>query len=402
MNEMTPEYIQAARLSLARSHPYLADAFFTLRMVGIRPDCPSAHTMGVDKYWRVYYCPQIIEKWSIPAISKVLYHELGHSLRKHFRRCEAINGNPVLWNLAGDAEINDNLKAEGFNVTDNEPFPLILPENFEMPEGLLAEEYYRKIEKIKGTCEGTCGGGSGVHGHNEPWELEPDKDCITEIEGELIRQQVAKKIIEDKSVGTIPKHWKRWAEKRLIPQIKWQNEIKSVIGNAIHHISGLVDFNYKRPSRRQWLMSGDFILPGFHKPVPEVVFQVDTSGSMSNKDLGQCLVEIAGAVRFLRVPVKIFSVDTATSEVKKVFNRSQVQLYGGGGTDMGKGIDLVEKMKPRPDLLIILTDGETPWPEKAPSFKVIIGLVRKDGRDPSYSALPLWAKVVKIIVKEKT
>ena len=43
-----------------------------------------------------------------------------------------------------------------------------------------------------------------------------------------------------------------------------------------------------------------------------------------------------------------------------------VELLGGGGTDMGAGLAKAAELRPRPDLIIVLTDGYTPWPSAPP------------------------------------
>jgi hypothetical protein len=69
----------------------------------------------------------------------------------------------------------------------------------------------------------------------------------------------------------------------------------------------------------------------------------------------------------------------------------KVQLLGGGGTDMGVGLAKATELRPRPDLIVVLTDGFTPWPNEAPKgIRVIVGLM-----DPSGS-VPPWAKAIPI------
>jgi Mg-chelatase subunit ChlD len=68
-----------------------------------------------------------------------------------------------------------------------------------------------------------------------------------------------------------------------------------------------------------------------------------------------------------------------------------VKLLGGGGTDMGAGLAAAVELAPRPDLIIVLTDGRTPWPARAPDrAKVVVGLL-----DPAGS-VPGWARSVTI------
>ena len=71
-------------------------------------------------------------------------------------------------------------------------------------------------------------------------------------------------------------------------------------------------------------------------------------------------------------------------DVRKVFTGTQVALYGGGGTDMGVGLRAFTERKGAPiDLLVIVSDCRTPWPEEAPPFPVITIRVG-DGAPPPW------------------
>jgi predicted metal-dependent peptidase len=68
-----------------------------------------------------------------------------------------------------------------------------------------------------------------------------------------------------------------------------------------------------------------------------------------------------------------------------------VNLGGGGGTDMGVGIEAAVLLRPRPGVIIVLTDGYTPWPAVPPAgIEVIVVLTRPDAA--SYA--PAWARVL--------
>jgi predicted metal-dependent peptidase len=74
----------------------------------------------------------------------------------------------------------------------------------------------------------------------------------------------------------------------------------------------------------------------------------------------------------------------------------------GGGTDLGKGIEAAYRGRPKPQIIIVLTDGGTTWPEIGPPrTKVIIGLIGLTAAEiskPPYGwPLPDWAKVVEIV-----
>jgi predicted metal-dependent peptidase len=81
-----------------------------------------------------------------------------------------------------------------------------------------------------------------------------------------------------------------------------------------------------------------------------------------------------------------------------VTSAKQVQLAGGGGTDMGAGIAAAASLRPRPSVVIVLTDGFTPWPERPPKgIRVVVGLlVEPDAPMAHLYPAPGWARTVRI------
>jgi len=124
-----------------------------------------------------------------------------------------------------------------------------------------------------------------------------------------------------------------------------------------------------------------------------VAVVVDTSGSVDDAMLAQALAEVSGILKALgqREGVHVLAVDAAVHTCRRVFRPDQVHLGGGGGTDMGAGLAEAEKLKPRPQVAIVITDGRTPWPGAAPrGMRVIVALTEEE-------KVPSWAK--KIIIE---
>jgi predicted metal-dependent peptidase len=218
-----------------------------------------------------------------------------------------------------------------------------------------------------------------------------------------MRAQVAGEILDcaRKGIGTVPSNWKRWAEELLEPTVDWRRVLAAEVRRGVMSVAGCVDYTYRRPSRRA-SASPDVVLPALQKPVPEVAIVCDTSGSMSGDQLTTVLSEVEGLLKGIGLRgsgVRVLAVDAAVQTVRRVSSARQVELVGGGGTDMGKGIAAAAALRPRPSVVVVLTDGMTPWPAQAPpGMRVIVGLIDGPlgiGSSGTWRP-PAWARVVRI------
>jgi predicted metal-dependent peptidase len=193
--------------------------------------------------------------------------------------------------------------------------------------------------------------------------------------------------------GDVPAGWQRWADDLIEPAVSWQRVLSSAVRRGIADVAGRVDFSYRRPSRRASAVP-DVVLPSLRQPLPQVVMVLDTSGSMSDQMVGQALAEVSGVLRGLGVGrrrLRVVCCDATAYQAQRVLNAREVCLLGGGDTDMRAGLEAASALKPRPDLVIVLTDGHTPWPQAAPGgVRVIVGLM-----DPA-GTVPEWATAVMV------
>jgi predicted metal-dependent peptidase len=126
------------------------------------------------------------------------------------------------------------------------------------------------------------------------------------------------------------------------------------------------------------------VLPALRRPVPRVGIVVDTSGSVDDGLLAQALGEIDGVLASLAggdAHVRVLAVDAALHTVATVRRADAVRLAGGGGTDMSVGIIAAQALRPRVDVIIVLTDGLTDWPPlpaAVPVVAVLIGRTRAE------------------------
>lgn len=240
---------------------------------------------------------------------------------------------------------------------------------------------------------GQCGSVAG--GPRREWELpDPEKSNVPgvgEIEAEVILNDVAKAISDyAKTRGDVPGGLKRWADEHLKPsKVDWRKRLGALIRRSVAIASGQTDYSLRRPSRRS--MQRGIITPGTVRPVPEIAVVLDTSGSMTDRDIATALAEVQGILKKIGVPqLWLIDVDMEAGKPKKVSTVKKITLHGGGGTDMRVGIDEALKLKPRPNAIVVLTDGYTPWPSEPPPVPVIVGLVAGDVE------VPKWAEKVLI------
>jgi len=356
----------------------------------------------VDESWRMHADPEVTAGWTTAQLGSVLIHHVCHLLRTHGERAQGAGVRPdeaADWIRAADAEINDDLVPAGLDL----PGHPVLPRDLRAEDGLLAEQYFDAIRRRPASAPGGTGAdnparsgpwldcGSGADGIPRPGQ---GNGGLSRWQADLLRRQVAQEVItHGKQAGTVPAGLLRWATEVLNPKVNWRAMLAAELRRAIAEVSGAVDYSYRRPSRRS-AVAGPVVLPALRRPVPEVAVVCDTSGSMTEDLLAMVLAEVDGLLRALGLArqVRVLACDTAVAATQRVSSARQVQLVGGGGTDMGAGIDAAAALRPRPAVAVVLTDGYTPWPAAAPKgMRVVVGLIGAQAPEA-----PSWTRAVRV------
>jgi predicted metal-dependent peptidase len=394
--ELDTAKLASARLWAVARHPYLASALFASTVVAV----PGLGGASVDQAWRLYVDPEVVERWSVAELGSLMVHHTGHLVRDHAGRAASLGLSPAQaddWALAADAEINDDLAHPDLRL----PGEVVLPRTLGCEAGRLAEEYLH-LGEFEMPDHPDCG--SGADAQPRPWELAGDAGGGVPVgERELLQAATASRVVDYARAGRgrVATGWRRWAEELLEPRIDWRRMLAAEVRKGITTVAGRSDYSYRRPSRRAGA-SPDVVLPALERPVPEIAVLCDTSGSMGAGELAAALAEVEGlllGVGVGRSRLRVVAADAAVHTTRAVTNVSQVELVGGGGTDMGAGIEAVSRLRPRPSVLVVLTDGMTPWPADPPrGMVVVVGLIGpEDGsRGGQVWATPAWARVVHV------
>lgn len=392
---LDPQLSAAARLWAAHHHPYLASALFATQLV---PE-PGAGGVAVDEAWRVYVDPEFVSGWSAEQLGAELVHHAGHLLRDHANRARAVglaDDEIDHWVDAADAEITDDLSPEVQRA-----LVAATPDDLDSNDGWFAEEYFHRGAPRE---HGHRDCGSGAHGHERSWDRPPGggdgDDGVSEDEAELLRRRVASEVQEhEKREGGTPAGLLRWAEAVLATQVDWRRELGAELRRGIDTTMGAVDYSYARPSRRSGAVAG-VVLPSLRQRTAEIGVVLDTSASMSEDLLAQSLAEIDGLLASSGVrpdSVRVLTCDADVTAAQRVRSSRDIELVGGGGTDMSEGIERAMALRPRPDVLVIVTDGYTPWPAEAPPVgRVVVAQLGDSTTAPPPPPAPVWAHLVHV------
>ena len=409
MSALDADRVAAAKLWLttgAGDLPYLSSALYAVHTVS----CMQVATMTTDDRWRLYVNPDWLASTPVPDVATQLAHVIWHLLADHAGRAASVgvtSATSTAWRTATDVTVGETLDGCGMSQ-HGLPRPSDTGLNAHRP----AEEHYARLSRLPpppsestdlgavdtGSLDEDVTCGSGADGLSRPYEHPHDGDApsTSTVAADEIRRRVAIEFRRHVTTrGTQPGEGLRWAAAILEPVVPWQHVLAAAVRRAAGWANGFTEYTYTRPSRRQSAVRG-VVLPATRRPLPTVAVVVDTSGSVDDGLLGQALGEVDGAIAGLGVPgraVSVISCDAAVGATTTVRRAADVRLSGGGGTDMRVGIAAAVAARPRPDVVIVLTDGYTPWPPQPPAgVAIVTALLRRPGT--SAPPTPSWARVV--------
>jgi len=375
------------RLDRARAKLLLEQPFYgvLLSMMNIKEEknLPQP-TMATDGS-TIYFHPEFVDTLTDAEILGVLLHEVNHCIYGHTDTKRISSRSRELWNIACDFVIN-------LEIVDEV--------NYTLPNGCLydtkykemaAEEVYRDIEKNATKCP-KCGtmsipnpgipgqsspvGGSpgpGMPGHqcdgsghgHAMDQIIPAKGAEEEMKEKILAAHEATK----KQQGNLPGGLSRLLKELKEGKVNWQRLLARFVQESLSKD----DYNWSKPNRRH--LYNDVILPGMKgSKITTVVFAVDTSGSVGDKEISQILGEL-NKLKYLVEEITVMSCDMSVHEVTKITAAYDIlknlKLGGGGGTDFRPVFDHIHKNGIRPEVLIYLTDTYGTFPDRQPGYPVI-------------------------------
>lgn len=364
------EKVVRARTNLLVSNGFFGFLAMQLRLVEVAEGHPLAghvKTMAVDGVSMYYFAP-FVHSLDDRELEGVVAHEVMHCCFKHFTRRQ--NRNAMLWNIAGDYVINNDLSGSGFTL----PKSALIDAKY---NGMTTEEVYDKIPytemKMKfgdgagdpGGCGEVLdapGGAAGQEAAKQEWET-------------AVRQAVA--VARQNNAGNLPGSLQRLIDDLQKPKVSWKDLLRNFIDGTLSK-----EISWSRISRRSVALNT--LMPGY---IPDrlnhLVFVADTSGSIDIKLLTAFISEVSGALdQGTADQLTVLYADTRVHDSHSYVPGDYVTVEpltgGGGGTAFSDSFRFIKENIPDASAVIYLTDlcvydfGEDPgcptlWAVYAPT-----------------------------------
>lgn len=411
-DEKMREYTR--RLLLSRMRILINNGFYGLLLMGMLFSLDESVETAATDGKRIYFAPGFLENLSDAELDFVMMHEILHVALKHIFRGKDLDREK--FNIACDIVVNSNiLKSNNNNVSS-----ITLSEFGESmhltPNGdegykFTAEEVYKMLGAAKdkgGNGNGSSsnkgkGGGNSESQSQESFDFHGrwesvDNNLLEDVWDKKVVDACGAILIRDPSNtrGILPAFAERLYKELTKPQTDWRTVLNEFVQEEI------TDYSFTPPDRR--FDDSPFFLPDFNEKddtVEDVLFMIDTSGSMRNDMITAAYSEIKGALEQFNGKLKgrLGFFDAAVVPPKPFGDESELEIIkpiGGGGTSFQVIFDYVFQEMPEaannlPVCIVILTDGYAPFPEQAAARGIpVLWLLNNE------DVTPPWGKTARI------
>lgn len=396
--EKKKEYIR--RLLLSRLRILAKYGFYGLLLMHmIFSIDETCETVGTDGQ-RIFFALKFLDELSDSELDFILMHEIMHIVLQHcFRYGERDEDK---FNIACDIVVNSNIlhscgdKIDSISLTKYGTSAHCAPNGKEGYE-YTAEEVYEMLPDMKKVKGKACD-------ENTEWDDHKRWGTIYDNMQEDLWIKRIKDSYEAISIrnskelqGMLPLGLERLLKELEDPKLDWREILNNFVQEEI------VDYSFVPPDKR--FSDSEFFLPDFNEKedcVEDILFMIDTSGSMDDDMITEAYSEVKGAIDqyggALRGWLGFF--DAVVVEPQPFSSEEEFKIIkpgGGGGTDFYIIFEYVKQhMSNRlPASIVILTDGKAFFPKEYMAMGIpVLWLINND------EITPPWGKVARLMGKK--
>jgi predicted metal-dependent peptidase len=320
----------------------------------------SLPTMATDGK-SIFYNAEFTDALSEPELDGVKVHEAYHRILKHHLRMG--KRDPELWNIACDYAIN----------------PIIINSGLKLPDGALIDSkfYNMPAEKIYDILQSDKKDGGGNSPQPQEWGNVQDQgsdmseDQIKAEEATINAQVVMAVNSMKKEAGKLPSDIQEIINEMKRSQVDWKDVLRRFIGGDQPE-----GYSYRRPNRRQWYLN-EVITPISNKiGCGDIVVGIDTSGSVSSKELSHFLGELNAISNMSGAEsVTIITCDADIQDVIRYEKGEQIETIeckGRGGTRVKPVFDYIAENNLNVDNFIYFSDmGIFDYPDQDVGYPIL-------------------------------
>jgi predicted metal-dependent peptidase len=339
--------LDKAKVRLIKHSPFFSTLLLGTKIVEDKT-LPTAATDGLT----LWVNPDFIESLSVETVMFVLAHEVSHIMFEHSLRLG--KRDQKLFNAAADYAINWLLYKEGFAVWDQ----ALLDEKY---AGMSAEKIYELLLTQQREKPSGDDPQDGLGDDLRP----PPRGTTPEKVNQTVQRRVAQAATVARMAGKMGADLDRFVNGVLNPAVSCVALLRDYMLRICKD-----DESWGKRNRRY----RHTYLPSRHsEAMGEVIFIGDTSGSVTEDDIRMVAGEI-GIVSETLKPERIRMVWADTQIAgEQVFEQGEPIMLaprGGGGTDMRVPLEYVTQYDP--EVVVLITDGYTPWPASEPDYPLIV------------------------------
>lgn len=417
--------IQESRGRLLSTMPFFGLLLMYLKFVAV-PGMKKISTNGKC----IYFSPDFLEKLYEKEIDYILCHQILHIVCGHIWRDRDLSGDDyhfacdiflnliledygydedkyphlgyIYRKMSGSIDLRDKTPLE---IRDWLPYSLKVFDEATRSKFIKDSEYWWDFKDDNGSAgeiiidlpeitgrlndgQGGAFGGADTSGDFDNGDMQNWKDRAMSLATSLFNED------DEGNADQAPEFIQRMITKMKQPLLDWKRLLNNFLQERI------ADYSFSPPDRR--FSETDFFLPDFNEKdfvTKEILFMVDTSGSVNDDTLAAVYSEILGATEQFsgKLTAKLGFFDTVVTEpipFESVDDLLAIIPYGGGGTDFRVIFEYVqyELYDKLPACIVVFTDGQGPYPVEAQAMGIPVLWILDNN-----NITPPWGTVIRII-----